>query len=361
MWDMDLDYRPMFENGIENCDPGTALHVLFLALQAVCEQQMGMKDLAEETMQQAREGISRFFDHHSDFLIACTFTFLSYYEAGCGRVKNARYYIQSVEFYFKELEDTALSIHQVRLKQVLATAYGWIQKNDDHLELIQTWPTMLETATHQRVPHEWRSILEKDVTPSNYVTILRTVETVYDSLQEKFPKNVLAIAKPMLLSAIRIAIFARVNKGRELIEECALAITLLTENENFTMTPVTIVPHVALAAKVHLQIVKSIERGQRENPVVVRMPFSKEFELESIDYYQILMKDLRALYLLASRFKKVDVFYSGLIREIEGILQMHTGMNATTSVNQSSDGSSMDSLLLDEENWFTLPVDWLLR
>jgi len=76
-------------------------------------------------------------------------------------------------------------------------------------------------------------------------------------LRENVSRHLVEIVEPMVLSAMRIAVLLRVCKGKELIEECALAITHLTENEKFVLAPHTVVPHVVLAAKVHLQNVST--------------------------------------------------------------------------------------------------------
>ena len=127
---------------------------------------------------------------------------------------------------------------------------------------------------------------------------------------------------PMIMHAMRISILSRVNKGKEIIESSALAITLLTENEQFILAPSFVVPHVVLATTIHLQIVKSIEKGERENIEPVQFPNETNmFEVELIDYYDLLGKDLRAINILASRFKKVELFHLDLMREIEEIMQ----------------------------------------
>jgi len=306
------DSHILLERSIEEATNGSIVHVFFMVMQAVCEQHVGLKDLAEESMELARQAIAPYFDKYTNLMLSCGFALIAYYEAGCGRVKSARLYLQFVELYFKELEQEQLNCHQIALRNMLEVAPRWLQQNDNYLEVIM-WSKLKSDPVHQIT----------EVNPLNYVhklTMFNT-DTVIDDLKNTVSKDMLHIVGPIIVYAMRMGILIQVNKRRDIVEDCALAITQLTENEKFISVPSFIVSQVALAAKVHLQIVKSIERGERENPVLVKTHGKDMFGVDVVDYYDVLGKDLRALQLLASRFKKVELFHSDLMKDIEELRQ----------------------------------------
>ena len=206
---------------------------------------------------------------------------------------------------------------------------------------------MLEHAAQKSSVEIWNTLCE-DVTASNFLNVLKCVPTVYSLLKSSIPSSLLEIVEPMVLAGMRIAILSRVNSGREIIEECALIITTLTEHYNFSLTPASIVQYVALASRVHLQIVNNIQQGLRENPVLVRKPISNAYEIEVVDYFEILSKDLRALYSLRNRFKKLDLYYKELIIEMEHALQLG---NIESTMNNLQERSSFKESSDDISPW----------
>ena len=303
--------------------------ILYLAIKALGEQRLGMQELAEDTMKQARTMLTKFFDQHSNFLVVCAFAILSLYESGCGRLRTAKYYLKPVEFYFGEMtteEAASLTLQQRNLKKVQILARVWIG-NSDHLAMLKVYSEMVESHG-MTVSQEYKDILAQDVGPNNYYSIMKAVDVMFEKVrnylgekpQLKATSQVIDI---MVICGFRIAILKHVGKGRDVIEDCALRITNMTQHEYFSILPSCIVSHVILAARVHLDIVKTIERGERENPVLaVSQSDHKQIapELTFLDYYDILAKDFRALTSLAARFKKVNLFHRDLLTEIEEVL-----------------------------------------
>jgi len=340
---------------------------LFLALKAICEQRSGMPDLAEESMKRARDAISKIFDEHSNFYVACTYAFMSIYESGCGRVKTARYYLQSVNFYFDEMseeEQNSLTVFQKNLKRIKGFAVV-CSGNDTHLSsLLKDWPNLFEKALGIQLPSEWKAIISQDIGITNYLPILKIIDAMYHMLRlyiakSRAEKNVkiFDMAAPIVMGGMRIAILNTVNRGKDIIEESALRITLCTENELFIFVPPPIVAHVAAAAKVHLHIVRSIEKGERENPEVTMVPsitYGKESTLSTVDYYEILAKDLRALNILSKRYKKVALFHKAMMQEMEDIIHRKHLMKALTMFSKHSLNEDMPQTDT-ESGIFSLP------
>jgi len=331
-----------------------------LVIKALCEQQIGMKDLAEETLQHARSCLCRVFDRFEDFHVACAYAFLSLYESGCGRMKTAKFYAQSVDFYFNEMtreEAQSMTVYQHTLKRIRGFARLWIG-NSDHLAMLPEWPHMFERTHGISVPVEWKETLAQEVGPLNYFSMLQIIDSMYETLRNHFveknsPKfaKIFELVEPMVICAMRIAILTRVDRGRDIVEDSALRITLLTEHEYFVMMPPPIVSHVVLSARIHLHIVKCIERGERENPVLTTLPSrnGKAPVLGLLDYYDVLSKDFRALNMMSCRFKKVNLFYRDLLNEMETVLhqrlelQLGTDLNLTTATQPQQELEDFDS------------------
>ncbi|EFC40981.1 hypothetical protein NAEGRDRAFT_80888 [Naegleria gruberi] len=330
------------------------VYAMFLAIKAICEQRTGLSDLAEETMKKAREALSKFFDEHSNFYVSCCYAFMCIYESGCGRLKTAKYYLQSVNFYLDELseeEQQNLTIYQKNLKKIRSFCKVCSSNDSGVLSLLKDWPNVFEKTLGIQIPTEWRTLLEQDLTPNNYSTMIKVVETLLHIVRMHLTKTgsernlkIFDMGSTIVFHGIRLGILSAVNRGKELIEESALKITFGTENELFLFVPPPIVAHVAAAAKVHLHIVKSIEAGERQNPEVMMVPtvnYGEEPRVGTVDYYEILAKDLRALNILSKRYKKVSLFHKTLMQEMEEIINrkhLMSALNLFTS-HSLNDGS----------------------
>ena len=116
----------LLERSLGSCPANSIVHVLFKVMQAICEQQIGMKEKAEESMSEAREGMTKFFDRF-EFLVAGCYALMSYYEAACGRHKTAKFYFQSVDFFIREFgeKDRLFQLHKHKLSSYIALAPEW--------------------------------------------------------------------------------------------------------------------------------------------------------------------------------------------------------------------------------------------
>ncbi|KAF0976685.1 hypothetical protein FDP41_003980 [Naegleria fowleri] len=323
------------------------VYVLFLCIKAVCEQRVGLVDLAEETGKKARDALSKIFDEHSNFYVACAFAYLSIYEAGCGRLKTAKYYLNSLNFYFDELteeEEQNMTPYQRNLKKIRSFVNICAKNDQGVLHLLKDWPGVYEKILGITLPTEWKTILSQDLTVNNYMAVINVVEALLKVVRLHITKSgtvknlkVYDMGQTFVSNGVKIGILSAVNRGKELIEECALKITLATELELFVFVPPPIVAHCVAAAKVHLHIVKAIENGERQNPEIGMIPSitGGEPTLGTIDYYEILSKDLRALNILAKRYKKVSLFHKSLMNEMEDIIQRKHIMSAMKRVCSS--------------------------
>lgn len=118
----------------------------------------------------------------------------------------------------------------------------------------------------------------------------------------------------MIICGLRIGILSKVGCGKQLIEESALKITYLTQAPNFALVAPNMVVYVAVAAMIHLHLVRLINSGQRANNQIGLLSDGRK---GPVNYHEVLSMDLQALKLLATRFKKVSVTYGSLMQEIE--------------------------------------------
>ncbi|KAG2386062.1 hypothetical protein C9374_003211 [Naegleria lovaniensis] len=319
------------EEDLENTelavDNKKEVFTMFLAMKAYYEQQMGLEG-AEETFKKAHEALSKMFNKHSNFYVACTYAFMAGYESACGRLKMAKFYLHFLNFYFDEMSDEEkqnLSIYQKNLKKHQQFITLGCKNDSSIMTLIRDWLEVYETFLGISFPTEWKTFVTQHLNIHNYLLIIKIIESMEQLGRIHVSKSgdgtMLTIfndAATFVVNGIKIGILSAVGCGRDMIEESAFKITQGTESNFFNLLPPFIVPHLVAATKVHMHIVKSIERGERN---MTSSPNNGNSTLTSIDYYDILSKDLRGLRLLGKRFKKVVLQNKKLLDEVEEILQ----------------------------------------
>jgi len=156
---------------------------------------------------------------------------------------------------------------------------------------------------------------------------------------EKYDKGS-TLCYSIILNGLRVGVLTKAGYGKDLIEESSLKITYASESPFFPFLPVVVVPHVALASRVHLQIVKKIEKGSRQNN---QRGFTSSGITGPVNYFEILSKDYRALHVLSKRFKRVSVFYGSLLQEIGEILQRHPADTVSQKSNNVEDNALLET------------------
>ena len=342
------------------------LNSLYFSIRALCEQRCGMMDAAEESMLFSRTALGNVFYDHSNFFVVCTYCYLSLYESGCGRLKSARFYMELVKFYYSELvkENRPEKVEEMRnLNRMLSAVEMNCQHDHGILASLKKWPESFERLVGVPLPEEWRQVLTQDITLFNYKSVLNIIDMLAQLGHQLkgihgYSEQVLKLHDmtfPLILNGLRIEILELVNCDAEIKEECALSVTRQTENELFSYAPSGVVPFVVAAAKVHLNIVKSIEKDERMHPTSCFVRSStNDYVPILVDYFDILQKDLKALQVLSKRYKKVTLFHSELLDDITTTLHRRLLANHLDQ-QQEQITSALTTSSADDASLFDLP------
>ncbi|KAL9657128.1 hypothetical protein ABK040_002753 [Willaertia magna] len=296
---------------------------LYYSIQALVEQRFGYLEDAELSAKISRNLLKEIFDEHSDLYVAGTFYYLSLFEAANGRYKNSRNYLTNVNFYLDELEDDNRTKHQKLLQKNKALSSFTSLLDVDAFAFIKNLPNHFYTAIGKELPQEITKILEKEPTQQNVNDYLRVISLIIGTLNTIAKRNLSKedfslsnLNSIFVENGLKIAVLSKVGIGKELIEECALKITLATEDPSFLLISESIVPLISMACQVHLQKVNEIENTKR-----LFSNFNVGFY-----HYEIIKKDYRAFSLLAKRFGKVSIHYDNVLKELESSVNRYNEM-----------------------------------
>ena len=327
--------RPELEqylNGLQKGEhsPSHELNSLLFSIRALCEQREGMHEAAEESVALTLSALSPIFDNITSFRTVSSYIYLSMYESGCGRMKSARHYLTFVKFYMQELEQENNEEKYGELRE-LRRVFGMLELHctfgENILVEFKLWPSAFEKYVGMPLPNELKELLSQDIDQNNYKSFLKIVDliaqfsSVCSHSQSEFQLKVHEFSFPIVLNGLRLEVLKKSGQEQAQAERCAMFITNCTEHELFSLCPPLLIIFMVSAATLHLEIIKSIERGERINPVRM-LTYNPEGEATSvfIDYYSVIQKDQRALQLMNSKFKKVELFHGELLRELTNIV-----------------------------------------
>ncbi|KAF0982742.1 hypothetical protein FDP41_010721 [Naegleria fowleri] len=337
------------------------MQCFYFVIQALVEQRLGMGDQAEKTARKARDMLSKLFDEVSNYVVACAYASLGAYEIGSGRVKLSKFYLRNAKFYFEEMDETEkqkLNEYEKALQKYLSSID--IVNADSELGIntfIHNFPKVFEYTTGHPLPQEIVKATQQEVSPSNCLDYLKIIEMVASYLNKYFrslaAKNRTEremeiydrgsnLCQSVLLNGLRVGVLTKAGYGKQLIEESSLRISYSSESEFFPFLPVIVIPHVALASRIHLQICKKIENGTRQNNQ--KGLLSDGHSYGPVDYFEILTKDYRALNVLSKRFKRVSLCYGSLMDEIGQMLKKRSIL---PSGNATAENNAEDNAVLN--------------
>ncbi|EFC42063.1 predicted protein [Naegleria gruberi] len=339
------------DDSLPNCKEVKAM---FMAIKAQIEQETLASPTADESARKARDALSKIFDEHSNFYVASAYAYLACYEIGCGKLKTARFYLKFVEFYLDEnpIDDLKATKYQINLKKFKQVLTCEAKSENTAMGMLKDWHEIAEKHIGVKFPKEWSMILDQKLTESTYVIFIQMLDAVISICKGMMMKNqrvsgTLNDIAEIVGNGLKIRIYTEMNRGKDKIEECALKITTTTESGQLSFSPSFLIAPIAAACKIHLQIVKLIEKGDRKNCDV-------SSPLGAIDYYQVLSKDLRALQILSKRYKGVQLFHHNMIKEIETIIERKQFYNALNEciTNQSFSPPTVDLSKIESANEF---------
>ncbi|EFC42773.1 hypothetical protein NAEGRDRAFT_58437 [Naegleria gruberi] len=229
-------------------------------------------------------------------------------------------------------------------------------------------PRYFTIFTGLKFPTEWISSLNQEVTVSNCFDYLQLLDSIFAfttrnmrersnieliasktnptlDLDNNSPSCIfqgdyqyIALYERMLdvvLNGLKIRILTKLgcsgrDRERETIEQAALNITMATQHELFPLFLPYLVPYISAATLVHLRVLKmNIQSYSSSTSTIVSQHRANNWS--TLMYYEdILKKDLRAMQIMAKRFKLVSLNYSKLMKEIEDTFENLENLKRST-------------------------------
>ena len=319
----------------ENPYNNTELMALVFSIQALVEQRLGRRERAMEDINISKQLLSSLFDKCDDFFVVSTFNYISYFFAGEGDDSRARFYLNNVDYYFKEknlLDHDNLTPEMKNLDKVKTVtrlsidSQNYHSTEDEHF-MCTRLTLIYRYATGRQMPGEYMTIAKQKITPQNVISYLGLLDSVCSFLtlhNQTFSftpeqRELATITDSMVYHGSRMRILIEAGIRGHLIEVSANKIIDETTKETFPVVPVALTSVVAGACKVHLSIIRMIRVGKRVNLA------------EGIDYYDYVAKGLRALKILGTRYGRVNKFCGIIMKEQAEVIE---GTNTVNSIEE---------------------------
>lgn len=284
---------------------------LLYSLQSVCFQRIAQHDLSKQLYQRSRQTVSTVFDNITDFNVVCAYAFLSSYLVGEGDFLGAKFYLNSVLFYLEQQKHNTSETDSAFLKSLTTVIH--LAMEEDKAQccfllnrllslIINNHPELnIETSENGFIVCE-EELTEKMKKLDLLTTSLSTSCT--DTLCSS-KRDLSKIVYLMYLDTMRIKVLEKHGmKDSTQVKEAADRITSLTRIPTFELAPVIVVRSLAIAARVHYNLlVKDLTAYQDD--LLVRA----------------LSDDLKALKLLGTKYEVVKTRFQQLIRDIELLLE----------------------------------------
>ncbi|KAL9643117.1 hypothetical protein ABK040_003916 [Willaertia magna] len=354
---------------------------LLYSIQAYCYQRLGKRKEAKESFQLARKYLTSVFDFINNFLIAGSFLYMSFYCLGEAEFGLSKYYLQSVQFYITQnrhtCQDNLNFIHLCKLVIYLQLVIEeeetlFLAERDTPFNVNSTDSYTLQAfhfkkmmdlfiylTQHMSDGNCGKEINENNMmqesyelnlnnensfsqeVAKNHLIFLEKTAKQFNRFHSKrqtndLIKNSTKLMYLLVLDGLRLFILSKTKQSESLFIDTANRISRLSELNLFFYMPPFVCSLIANAAKVHLQVIKQIENGQRD-----------VFD-DGNDYFDLMRKDLRGLKLLSEKFSIVEKKYFKLVTEIEETLSRTDGkfINIISSNNTlTNNNNNMNNTL----------------
>ncbi|EFC49932.1 predicted protein [Naegleria gruberi] len=185
------------------------------------------------------------------------------------------------------------------------------------------------------IPEVWEYLKSAEPNSANYMIFKQLLENVFlfadqhkkhmmtsNLSNDSISKNYLefeSLIRNIIHDGFRLLFYGKIPElAGELIEEVALRITLQTENDLFKLALPAVDIGIRKACEFHLKVSQEVEMGLRDRRSRIKTSSGKTI---SFDNYSLLEKDLKAIKLLASRFKSIYNIDKELIAKCEEFLK----------------------------------------
>ena len=318
---------------------------LMYAIQANCYQRLGRKIEGRTAFNTSRKYLSQVFDLLDNFAIAGTFMYLSSFCMGEAEFNQSRYYLSSVQFFVAQnkqrLKDNIHFIH-------LCKTFMYLQlllEEEEALDILSEEMKNSEQALHTNVvttekltlqvyhfkkmidffmfitqnisdgqcgsssnlspsvpPPQFSSTMEEQLI-QNHIQMIYSIPSQFNRSRSEASGTIRQVTKLMyllMIDGIRLGILTKSQtQSDDVLIETANRIADFTTISYFSYLPPHVHTTVMNAARIHLSLIKQIQRGERIS--------------NGVDYYEYLRKEQRALTLMAERFTIVEKRFKSLL------------------------------------------------
>ncbi|KAL9646072.1 hypothetical protein ABK040_007951 [Willaertia magna] len=301
-----------------------SMKALLYSIQAITDQRLGQLDTSEISYKEAKRALGGLFDSLSNIKVRATYGLLALYTAGEGDDITTHFYLHALKSFTDNfLEDDVKMTEQQRAIQDLFCKATLCSKFNNLEDINTMWNGFKEFfmfKSEVTMPVEIEMVLRSGVNFDTLPILLKLadimnrvmeVNNTHFALTQQ-QKNIVDILSDIITDATKILFYVVVGYDSKEICKLADKITERTTNEWFPYCPATVTHFVAVAAHVHCHYYERIELGLKSNEI------TKEEELH---YFDVIAKDLRAMKLLNTRYKRIQKYYSNILKRLDYILQ----------------------------------------
>ncbi|EFC37988.1 predicted protein [Naegleria gruberi] len=316
------------------------LYALYLALMSVSSQIVADLETVDKYLKKAEIEIATISVEHSTefyWAVACHYLFIGF--VGEGDQYKLGYYLAKVNYFIESQSETCTNPF---LKILCANSNLISSRYKTEIFTLQTLlegtRNMFHFFTNRKVedvllPGTWDYMMNTKLSQQNYLLfkqVLDFIFKVFNHCKHDITKSVKdchgedffkiqRLFACLLSEGFAFMFMKQIPEiSFNVMEEIALKITLMTEHELFPVLFLATVGFAIEAGEFHLQICKEIEMGLKPRTGAVKGVSGR---LITFDYFSILEKDLRALNLLAARYRRITKFYSKLMTEMSQIIE----------------------------------------
>jgi len=345
----------MFTDVQELCTEKKDIFALLLSIQVLCEQRFAYVDLAKNSESLCKQVLSNIYDDTDNQYVALTYLHLAFYYVSNGDKKKSRCYLSFFNNFVRELTiyadgrnlQDALRIRQhemgsnivAKLKnmhlfkavtELIASPLSPLPNSDvisdafNKIIGISLPEELLKTASIGQD----KSLKEQLLANESIYNLLYSY--VKDSVKSNYALQFHEYYRRIWMNGMRIfsilmTDFKNETKENEkawriLLEQSALNLTECTQNEMLPFISPFMVPFFIIGSNLNLEIAKSIDCGERENmlpyPVFdqinsienVNELYNIDIASKSVNYFEVISKDARALGILSTRYKFIQPY-----------------------------------------------------
>ncbi|EFC37986.1 predicted protein [Naegleria gruberi] len=315
------------------------LYALYLALMSVSSQIVADLETVDKCLRKAEIEVALLsIDYSTEFYwaVACHYINVAY--IGDGDQYKSRYYLSKVNFYLENHSENSNPFYRVLYTHSGVISSRFRNETFSLQTLLNGTKNMFEYFTNRKVedvflPGTWEYMMNTKISQQNYLLFKQVSDYIFKVIGEhKFQAQrsltdchsteyfkIQRLFTCMLTEGFSFMFMKQIPEiSFNVMEEIALKITLMTENEMFPFLVLGTINIVVETTEFHLGICKKIDLGLKPKLGTVRTSPSKSV---TFDYFSILEKDLRALKILAARYRRVMKLYPNLISDITELIE----------------------------------------